>query len=87
MGHLGQAQALARLVEAVAKHRDGLVAQQLDERLQVVQLLVRAHADAQAADGVDAVLPRHALDSGIAHHRQRRQSLAAAEIEAHQQQA
>ncbi len=46
----------ARLVKAVAEHGHRLVAQQPHERLQVVQLLVRAHADAQAADGVHAVL-------------------------------
>lgn len=57
--------ARARLVKAIAKHGHQLVAQQPHERLQVVQLLVRAHADAEAADGVHAVLRSRRATLGI----------------------
>ena len=46
----------ARLIEAVPEHGQGLVAQQRDEAGQVLQLLVRADADAQAADRAHPVL-------------------------------
>ena len=52
------------LVKAVAKDGQRLVAQQRDQAGQMLQLLVRAHADAQAPDGAHPVLqqPHTATD-------------------------